>query len=159
MTNPQTNSGQEAAGFTLLEMLVVLTVVAVATGLSFIGVGAMRATNTPEAFAQKIGETFVALRYRALNTGRSQSARFDVPARTVIVAADDARVRLPRDFSFVVTAGKEIGARDEASSITFLPDGSSSGVEISIADGRGNVAGLRVNWLTGIVEYTDDVHD
>lgn len=150
---------QETAGFTLLEMLVILAVVAAATGISLIGVRTIRGTNSPDAFAHKIGEHLVALRYKALNTGRSQAAQFDVRRKRVVVVSDSAEIILPAEYSFVVTAGREKGERDEVHSITFLPDGSSSGVEVSIADVRGSKATLRVNWLTGLVEYADDASD
>lgn len=144
---------RETAGFTLVEMLVVLAVVAAATGVSFLGVRAIRAVNSPDAFAHRIGESLVALRYRALNTGRAQSARFDVQRKRMVAAVGGSGVILPAEYSLVVTAGKEAVERDLGSSITFLPDGSSSGVEISISDLRGNDAKLRVNWLTGLVDY------
>ncbi|ASY70272.1 general secretion pathway protein H [Sinorhizobium fredii USDA 205] len=144
---------RETAGFTLVEMLVVLAVVAAATGVSFLGVRAIRAVNSPDAFAHRIGESLVALRYRALNTGRAQSARFDVQRKRMVAAVGGSEVILPAEYSLVVTAGKEAVERDLGSSITFLPDGSSSGVEISISDLRGNDAKLRVNWLTGLVDY------
>lgn len=101
----------------------------------------------------------MALRYKALNTGRSQAAHFDVRRKRMIVASDRAAIALPSAYSFVVTAGREKGKRDEVHSIAFLPDGSSSGGEVSIADTRGNEATLRVNWLTGLVEYADDATD
>ncbi|WP_370167684.1 prepilin-type N-terminal cleavage/methylation domain-containing protein [Sinorhizobium fredii] len=144
---------RETAGFTLVEMLVVLAVVAAATGVSFLGVRAIRAVNSPDAFAHRIGESLVALRYRALNTGRAQSARFDVQRKRMVAAVGGSEVILPAEYSLVVTAGKEAVERDLGSSITFLPDGSSSGVEIGISDLRGNDAKLRVNWLTGLVDY------
>ncbi|MGH0346519.1 prepilin-type N-terminal cleavage/methylation domain-containing protein [Sinorhizobium meliloti] len=150
---------QETAGFTLLEMLVVLAVVAAATGISVAGVRTIRGTNSPDAIAHKIGEHLVALRYKAFNTGRSQAAQFDVRRKRMIVASNGPEIVLPAEYSFVVTAGRETGARDEVHSITFLPDGSSSAVEVSIADVRGNKATLRVNWLTGLVEYADDATD
>ncbi|MDW9463601.1 type II secretion system protein GspH [Sinorhizobium meliloti] len=159
MTGFDAIARQETAGFTLLEMLVVLAIVAAATGISLVGVGTIRGTNSPDAFAHKIGEHLVALRYKALNTGRSQAAHFDVRGKRMIVASDGAAIALPSEYSFVVTAGREKGERDEVHSITFLPDGSSSGGEVSIADVRGNEATLRVNWLTGLVEYADDATD
>lgn len=74
----------------------------------------------------------------------------------MIIAANNSEVILPAEYSFVVTAGQEAGTGDAVSSITFLPDGSSSGAEISIANAHGEWAKLRVNWLTGLVEYADD---
>ncbi|AWM26316.1 hypothetical protein AOX55_00003075 [Sinorhizobium fredii CCBAU 25509] len=71
----------------------------------------------------------------------------------MVAAVGGSGVILPAEYSLVVTAGKEAVERDLGSSITFLPDGSSSGVEISISDLRGNDAKLRVNWLTGLVDY------
>ncbi|MFD2346387.1 prepilin-type N-terminal cleavage/methylation domain-containing protein [Sinorhizobium terangae] len=147
------------AGFTLVEMLVVLAVVAAATGISFLGVRVIRAVNSPEAVAHKIGDSLAALRYRALNTGRAQSARFDVQQKKVIVAADGSEINVPAEYSIVVTAGREADEDDREPEITFLPDGSSSGVEISISDVLRNDAKLRVNWLTGLVEYPEDAHD
>lgn len=156
MTHIRVHDRDGAAGFTLIEMLVVLAIVAAATGIALFGLQVARAANSPEAFAHQIGDSLVALRYRALNTGRAQSARFDMQGKRLIVAVNDSEVILPAEYSLVATVGREAGASDTVSSITFLPDGSSSGVEISIADAHGNWAKLRVNWLTGLVEYADD---
>lgn len=154
--DPVADTRRGTAGYTLLEMLVVLAVIATATGISFLGVGVLRGVNSPEVFAHKIGRSLVALRFRALNSGRAQSARFDMQDKRVIIAANNSEVILPAEYSFVVTAGQEAGTGDAVSSITFLPDGSSSGAEISIANAHGEWAKLRVNWLTGLVEYADD---
>lgn len=156
MTSGCVHDRDGTSGFTLIEMLVVLAVVATATGIAFFGLQVTRAGNSPEAFAHKIGDSLVALRYRALNTGRSQSALFDMQGKRLIVAVNHSEVILPAEYSLVATVGREAGASDAVSSITFLPDGSSSGAEISIADAHGNWAKLRVNWLTGLVEYADD---
>lgn len=158
MTNREADHRRPIAGFTLIEMLVVLAVVAAATGISFLGVRVMHAGNTPEVFAHRIGESMVALRYRALNTGRAQSARFDVQGKRVLAAAE-AEIILPPEYSFVVTAGRHADEREAGAIVTFLPDGSSSGVEITIADALGHEIKVRVSWLTGLVEYADDARD
>lgn len=158
MTYIHGHGREGTAGFTLIEMLVVLTIVAAATGIAVFGVQVARAGNSPGAFAHKIGDCLLALRYRALNTGRAQSARFDVQGKKVVVAAMDAEIILPAEYSFTVTAGRQRDDRNSVSSITFLPDGSSSGAEIRMADAQGRDAKLHVNWLTGLVEYPDDAN-
>ncbi len=113
------------AGFTLLELLVVLTVLALASSLLV-----HRYAGAGNDFARGVA----AVRER-LETARAEAMRRGRPRR---VTAEELAAAAP---------GLRIGGAPEAA-VTFLPDGTSSGgAFLLVSEARS--ARLEIDWLTG----------
>ncbi len=118
-------------GFTLLELLVTLGVIALAVGLALPAIG--RSTETVRARAEIAGFSAVLRHAREQAITRREPHRVVVEpgARRVTVLAGD-EVRRARVFSGRMTI--EAGA-SPTTSVRFEPEGSSSGGEFHLTSG------------------------
>ena len=139
------------AGFTLIEILVVVSImaaIAVTVAVQVIG----RLDNVKVATAGK--ELMAALRYtrgQALVKGEAQALVLDVE-KGAYVAADRAEVVFPEALKAQIYTGEVLNERTGA--IRFYPDGGSTGGKITLAsDGR--TWTVRVAWLTGDIDFLD----
>jgi general secretion pathway protein H len=139
--------GRERAGFTLVEMMIVIALMALA--MTFLGPMLPHGTS-PRALERL--STSVAL---AARRARTESMRhnletalvFDAASRAFLVLPGWNRMPLPDDVTVTVSTSK-IMADGSRPAIRFLPDGRSSGGEIRLATRAASVR-LVVDWLTG----------
>ncbi|MFC7739020.1 GspH/FimT family pseudopilin [Roseomonas sp. GCM10028921] len=142
------------AGFTLIEMLVVVAVIGLAIAL-VVGRGPARSPSLEAREAAT--EVALALRQArglAIATNRRMTFVLDVGRRAYRVGDGPVHPLPPALDLAVITAAGEAGEGRTASAITFSADGSSSGGRIRLAAGsiRRVVA---VDWLTGRVTVAD----
>jgi general secretion pathway protein H len=136
------------AGVTLIEMLVVMAIIALAYVL------AMPNFRSP---AQSVGLRTTALdmksrlavaRATAIARGRPVAVIVDLPHRRYASEADGRWTALPADLSISVTTARDLSGNAQGARLVFYPDGSSTGGEILLR--RDNQAyNVAVNWLTG----------
>lgn len=136
-----------AAGFTLLELLVVLTIAGlllaiVAPGLSD-AVTSARLRVTARQIEAALRET------RAAALRQAQPARLTVDAAGHGFATGSRNFVLPKgqSLSYAPFAGN-LPNRPAAPAVEFLSDGSSTGGALIISNGR-NQTRVAVDWLTG----------
>lgn len=143
-----------AAGFSLIEMLVVLLIVSVVAGIAAVSVQRVRNGKASTVYARDLSESMTVLRYRAMNTGRIQTSEIDIDQKTFTDSASGATIVIPKGWTLSVTIGRQSAEAKSTPKITFLPDGTSSGADITLSEPGGDVAYVRVNWLTGLSEYS-----
>lgn len=132
----QTDARGSEAGFTLLEIIVVMAVLGMIAGLiAYRGPPRSRGLDL-QAQAADVARTLRAARIHAITANRPVSIIFDNAARTVSV--DGALHALPA------------GLAVRAGGIRFAPDGSSSGGRVELAAGERHRS-VSVDWLTGRV--------
>lgn len=142
------------AGFSLIEMLVVLAIVSAVAGIAAISVQQVRNGKSPYTYAADIAGSMTAQRYRAMNTGRIQTSDIDIERKTISDSGQRGRITIPKTWDFSVTIGRGPAPGENVPNIIFLPDGTSSGAEITVRNQSGEAAYVRVNWLTGLTEYS-----
>ncbi len=129
------------AGFTLLEMLVVLLLLGIATALVAPRLGLGGAALDADARTLAI----------ALTDAREQAVRTGMPViLTLDLTAPGAN--LPATDSLSVTGDADL-MQGTTARLLFLPDGSSSGAEIRLRGRGGGERRLHLDWLTGRVSH------
>ena len=133
-------------GFTLLEMMVVLCVLALLTGvaLPYLRFGGPDAATA----AKDLSASLAAARSRALSIRRPVTLAVDLTDGRFGIAGGEERA-LPAGLSvrWTVAAGQTDGRQ---AAITFFPDGGSTGGRLLVT-GRGRDAAIDVDWLTGSI--------
>lgn len=144
-----THRPRPAAGFTLIEMIVVLAVFGLMLGL-VVSRGPVRSARLEmDAAARDIAGGLRLARALAISENRPVAFNIDVAHGSVRTEDGPARV-LPAALAIRVSA--ERGGAVPA--IRFAPDGSSSGGRIELI-GHGRTIQIGVDWLTGRVRIVD----
>lgn len=137
-------------GFTLVELLVVLVIAALALSVLASNPFGRPRPQSAAALARQISVAIAALEARALSTASSLSVVVDVATHAVIIGQN--RIDLPPNVRLSVKTGAELIVEDGKGMIVFFPDGTSSGGEIILGEPSGPVSIVRVNWITGAVD-------
>jgi general secretion pathway protein H len=128
------------SGFTLIEMMVVLAVLALAAGL-VLARGPMRsATLDLRAAARTMAADMRSTRAHAIDDDHALTFTLD-PVHDDYGVKGGARHALPRGISSVAPG---VGA------VLFRADGSASGGRLALAEGDRTIE-IQVDWLTGAV--------
>ncbi|MBB2202580.1 GspH/FimT family pseudopilin [Gluconacetobacter tumulisoli] len=133
------NNGPDG-GFTLIEMIVVVLVLALIATILVARGPLHSATLDLRGAAQSLAVAMRQGRMQAIVSGTAITVTID-PVHMQYGAGHDARQALPRGLAL---------AAGSATSITFYPDGSASGARIGLVE-QGRQVTLRTNWLTGAV--------
>ncbi len=143
-------------GFSLLEMLAVLVLIAVATTAIAVSlVNGLRGTKVMAASR----DMAAAMRYtrgQAIIQRQELALEVDVGEKSY-TAPGRATVKLPEDMTLTLrTAGSEL-THENAGRIRFFPDGSSTGGFVRLATERREWL-VNVAWLTGEISL-EEVHE
>ncbi len=136
-------------GFTLIEIIAVVALVALATTVVLLSTTTgLEAARTRAASKELV----TALRYtrtQAIVKRESQALTIDVENRTY-EAPGRAPVELPRQLELKLLTAAQEQVDDQVGRIRFFPDGASTGghVELIHGDARWRID---INWLTGEV--------
>ncbi|MDG6349214.1 GspH/FimT family pseudopilin [Luteimonas sp. 8-5] len=140
---------RRTAGFTLLEVVLVLAIVALASLLAAAAIGdgtdGMRLRSAAKEVAAQLRFT----RAQALATGEPQRFTID-PAAHAWTAPKERGGELSPKLSIVFTGAREVQPAEGIGAIVFFPDGASTGgrVRMAIDEAAWDVD---VAWLTGEV--------
>ena len=145
---PGANTEADAtAGFTLVEMLVVLAIMALVAAIAAPGLVSHYRSKSLETVAGEITMRLRLSRTSAIATARPKQIVVDLGNRLIRFGERDS-LALPDDVKMTVITGKETVAGRQTV-LTFLPDGSASGMDIALQQ-KGRTARIAVNWLTGL---------
>jgi general secretion pathway protein H len=141
------------AGFTLLELIVVVAILGFALVLIVGYKPPWSGSLALGGAAAEVAEGLRTARSEAILRNRPVSFAIDLNAREYRVGSGPVR-HLPSalTLALLTVAGEKWNA--QTGGIRFNPDGSSSGGRIAIADGARAVA-IGVDWLTGRVTVAD----
>ena len=136
------------AGFSLVEMLVVLAILGLAVGIGAPSIGGIFPSHRLNAAAEALAGEIALLRIEAQRTGRPTSLAFDEETRRFLSTRPGAPTLAMPEWQVMVEAGTP--ARVGPGEIRFLPDGGSTGARITLS-GSGGTRLLVVSRATGAV--------
>lgn len=139
-------------GFTLIEMLAVIVLLAVAVTVAAVTLHGRNGRQL-DTTAQRIAAGLRDTRTRAMATSRPQWFVVDLRGRTFAAPGRDPHA-LPAGATVHVTSAAEDTTRAGVARIRYFPDGSSSGGRIALGDAHRSVQ-VNVDWLTGAVTVDD----
>jgi len=138
-----------AAGFTLIELVAVILIIAIATGLASVamtgGFDGIRLRSASSDIAAQLRFT----RAQALATGKRQDFSIDPHAHTWR-APKDRHGSLPKQLGIAFYGAREVQPSANEGGIAFFPDGASTGGRIRLSAKKA-VRDIDVAWLTGEV--------
>ncbi len=142
------------AGFSMIELLVVLAIIATASALVIPMFGNGVSTTELRSAARQLASGLRLARSEALTQRRETFLTLDVAGRRFKVDQDPKEYPLPRDIELkLFTAQKDL-VDEKVGSIRFFPDGGSNGGRITVASGERKFE-VDVDWLTGRVAILD----
>lgn len=136
-------------GFTLLEILVVLALMAMMYALvppMFSSGG----TTELRAAARQLAAGLRKARGHAIASRQEATLTVDVEQRRFRVAGDGREYQLPKTAELTVYTAQSEAVEGKQAAIRFYPDGSSTGGAITVASGDAKFR-VDVDWLTGNV--------
>ncbi|NNG05464.1 MAG: prepilin-type N-terminal cleavage/methylation domain-containing protein [Inquilinus sp.] len=141
---------RHSAGFTLVELLVVLLILGLMTAVAAPHIGGSLPRLETRTAAREVAAVLREARGVAIRDNREVVVLVDLDARRVGVPRGRRPVTLPAGLDLrLLTATVELAGRGSGR-IRFYPDGTSSGGRVTLA-GPGQVYDIRVDWLTGRV--------
>lgn len=141
------NQQHRQKGFTLLEMLIVITVMGLGFGLMASYSGMRGHTLTWHAVVDQVERGLHVARSKAVLGNRPVRVDIDVGANRLAIE-NEAWFTLPEGFTISVTPLDQDVPGRQSASIRFNGDGSASGGRIELAGGQ-RKAVFQVDWLTG----------
>lgn len=139
-----------ARGFTLLEILLALTIAVLITAVAVPNFAPLLARAQLYSAARDIGSGLRFARGQALSRGRETEFELDVERHFYRVTGRNKPYKLSEHVRLsLFTADAEV-AGEGVGRVRFYPDGSSTGGRITL-DGGGQKRLVDVSWLTGEV--------
>jgi general secretion pathway protein H len=151
---PRSLSASETlAGFTLFELLVVLTIVALASTViipSLVGRTGLEAKRVARELAAGLRQA----RGQAIVRNQTTSLALNVDERRFNVAGDPRTRQLHKGVTLALYTARSELLGAQAGNIRFFPDGSSTGGRITVSGGKQTYL-VDVDWLTGRVRVAN----
>ena len=141
-------------GVTLLELLIVIALIALVTGLVIPMFGGPVSTSELRASARQLAAGLRLARSEAVSERRETFLVLDVAGKRFKVDRDPQEHKLPARVELKLFTAQNDLVSDSVGSIRFFPDGGSNGGRITVASGERKFD-VDVDWLTGRVAILD----
>jgi general secretion pathway protein H len=135
-------------GFTLLELLVAITIAAVVMGLSAPVMQRLYQSSQNSAAINDVVTLLSSARYQAIRRGSLTDVVLNPETREISLGQNVQP--LPKDIHMEVLGSRELN-RDGAGVIRFYPDGGSSGGYVNLSFQNNRAVQVQVDWLLGRV--------
>lgn len=143
------------AGFTLLEMIVALIIVALVSTIAVTSVGRSKKPPTLDRMAKSTHSLILRARQKAMLTGVLQRLKIDTQTNRIEIHGEKQTLSLPMSTSIKVTTATKL-VSDQRAELQFNPDGSASGGTLEITDELGRSQSIRISWITGLPSFLSD---
>ena len=146
-----TRRNHPAAGYTLVEMLVVLALLAMAAAMSLHYTSSSSQAQKLDATASQLATLFRQAQTVAYVTNRDVRVSFERDSRKWLVNGTSPQLELDRSLT-IMALTVEGQVSEKEISYRFFPSGGSSGGRVVLEVNKNKVA-IDLNWLTGAVTW------
>jgi len=143
-----------SAGVTLLELLIVLSIMALVSALVLPMFGGGVSTGELKAATRELAAGLRFARSEALATRQETRVMLDLEHRTFQIERDARTHALPKQIELKLFTAQSDLVGETAGAIRFFPDGGSTGGRVTLAAGERKYD-VDVDWLTGRVAILD----
>ena len=144
----------ESRGVTLLELLIVLSIMAIVAAMVVPMLGGGVSTGELKGAARQVAAGLRLARSEALATRQETGVLLDLERRTFQIERDRHEHALPRQIELKLFTAESDLVSDKVGAIRFFPDGGSNGGRVTLAAGERKYD-VDVDWLTGRVAIQD----
>lgn len=141
-------TGRRSRGFTLLELMVVLAIMALALAVVPMQMEGTVDRARLQAAARQMAQALRLVQNQAM--AQRQSQRLLVDTQHGLWRVGRHSHHLPRGISVALTAARSERVNAFVSGVRFYPDGTSTGGAIELRNKSGAIS-VQVDWLTGAV--------
>jgi general secretion pathway protein H len=143
-----------AHGVTLLELLIVLSIMAIVAAMVVPMLGSGVSSSELKSAARQVAAALRFARSNALATRQETRVLLNIEERSFQIDRDPRAHPLPRQLDIkLFTAQRDI-VNEKIGAIRFFPDGGSNGGRVTLAAGERKYD-VDVDWLTGRVAIAD----
>ncbi|KFN51328.1 type II secretion system protein XpsH [Arenimonas composti] len=137
-------------GFSLLEIVVVIALIAMLAGIAAATIGRAMPGQQLRGSARELATQLRFTRAQAIASGREQVFELDLGSRAWRGAGGRSG-RVPEDFELIVTTARDPRPQREVAVVRFFPDGAATGGRI-VLQYRDAAWRIDIGWLTGEVK-------
>ncbi|MEO5326522.1 prepilin-type N-terminal cleavage/methylation domain-containing protein [Mesorhizobium sp. CC13] len=145
----------DAAGFTLLEMVVALLILALVATAALPALQTRSRAPSIDAISRELVARFQMTRTLAITRASEQRVSL-VPAKNQVRFGDGSTIEIPQGVEMTVVTGKTTILAGQEAVLTFLPNGSTSGLDLYLRRDRERLR-ISVNWLSGLPSRSWDI--
>ena len=144
---------QKSNGFTLLELIVTIVIAVSITAISAAAYSRLSSSAALKATTQDMLVTLRHARNTAIKNNKEVIFLIDLDKKIYEIVGSNRQRLLDKSLTLKLFSAKFYGTSKTISQIRFAPDGSSSGGEIKISNGK-KINRIKVEWLTGKVDLS-----
>ncbi len=141
------------AGFTLLELIVVLAIVALGYSAVAVNFSSGNDAMALKAAARDLTSGLRYVRSQAMLSHETATLDFNLSENSYSLTGQDKIYTLPENIDVTINTAKD-ELHDGVAQLRFFPDGSSIGGRITL-EKKSHVQEININWLTGHVTLAE----
>ncbi|HEY4999697.1 MAG TPA: GspH/FimT family pseudopilin [Usitatibacter sp.] len=145
---------RRSGGFTLLEVIVVLSLGAIIYAVVLSGPFGKASAADLKSAARTLASGLRTAQTTAMATRRDALLTLDLDSREFVTTGEQQPHKLPDNIDLKLFTAQTEVTSERSGSIRFYPDGSSTGGRITVASGERKYL-VDVNWLTGRVSIDE----
>ena len=145
-------------GFTLVELLVVLTVIGLIIALAPIALYRTMPSLELRTTTRELAAALRNTRSAAIRDNREMALTLDVEAGWYRLDGREGEQEIDPEIELKLLTATIEAENENVGRIRFFPDGTSTGGQITLARG-GNSYYILIDWLSGRVEIADEVEE
>lgn len=154
MPTSSARNSLRAGGFSLIELIVALSILTLIAGLVVPAFAQAVDRMRFETAIRQISTNLRIARRLAVSEGREAVFVIDTATRAASIDDESVAIVIPDETTVTLTIADTEHPGETSGGIRFFPDGSSTGGSIQLHRGS-KARGIAVDWLTGRVELTE----